>query len=541
MKRLICLLLAALLVMTMFVSCFGPKDDPGKDDPGKDDDGEDEDPPVVVEKEWYEDVKFTDKTISLYLSNNADKELAPGCRKYMQGPESSLDPDAPDATGFEKVQNEVLKRNDEAKATLGLNVSYEYSVADWGSAIGDIREKEASAKNPDMYCNMMYDMGGLTTQNVFSNILKYTQEDDGIDGWAEGAGYLNIKRTKGYNIDLMKDMALTEDKQFLIASDYFLDVLRAMIVMPFNMDMYTNYANPTDANCEELYAMVENGEWTWDKLINFRNVYTDSANATLESNRALMALSVGGLSAIGLIYSTAFTNYTVQEGTTVSYKLNEKCDELTRIFAKAADIVNTKGVVCGPTTRGDDTGVLACKKMFTDGHALFAGPNMLGVIEETEFGNMTQLSILPVPKVGPRDEHNTAINSRARVGALSYKSANKAETTAWIQFCTEKSAIVREEYFDKAMNNKYLAGSGAAEMLTFIYEHIGDNKSMILDNMIMASDWTIGHTNAWSQLIKADDFKGHANDIDTQYRSSVEAKQTVLNGIVTSWYNQDTQ
>ncbi len=487
---------------------------------------------------WEDEVKFDDVTIKLLLSKLDDAELPTGCQKYMQGPESTLDEEADNATGFERVQNEVLLRNEAARDKLGLDVQYDYIAAKWGEAAAVIRDREQGQNAPDMYCDMMYDMSSLTIQNgIFANILKYTQEDLGVPGWVDGAGYFKISNVNGYNVSLMQDMALTDDKQFLIAGDYYMDVLRAMLVMPFNMEMYTNLVNPSDADCSQLYQDVLDGMWTWDMLMSFSKVYTGSGNASLESDNILMALSIGGLTATGLIYSTAFQCYTVEDDGT--YSLNDTCSELSRIFSKASQLVTTGGVVCDDTTRGDDKGVIACKRKFTAGGALFAGPNMLGVIEETEFGEMGQLSILPIPKVGEYDEYNTAINSRARVGALSFHSTKKAETSAWIQYCTEHSDKVRAEYFDKAMNDKYMSGSGAKEMLDFIYANVGDNKSMILDQMIMAKDWINGGDYTWTQLIKAGDFTGHANDIDAQYKTAIQQKGGILDTILEEWNQSD--
>ncbi len=552
MKRIICLLLVILMVGVLFVSCGDPSGDEPSTDPGTTDvpstgdgdgdgndgngDGGNDDDPTPAAK-WYDEVKFPQGTsITLQLSNVEDKELSCGCARYMQGPETVLDGDG----GFEKVQNEVLKRNDAAKAALGLEVNYTYINKDWGQGIsGAIIESEklGPGMTPDMYCDQMYDMAGLSYQHgIFSNILKYTQSKKaGVDGWKEGAGYFHISSTNGYNVQLMNDMALTSNKQFLIASDYYVDVMRAMFVMPFNLEMYAGYAAPDDENAENLYKTVKDGKWTWDQMLTFAGVYNGSGKASMDSERVLMALSVGGLPAMGIVYSSKFENFTYNNGV---YTLSENCTEVVNAFKSAAEVARHNSVLCGEATRGDAPAVEKCKEVFTSGRALFAGPQMLGVVEEENFLKMSKLSIVPVPKTKRTAEYNTAINTRARVGALSFNSPLKKETSAWIQYSTEKSDVVKKEYFEKAMNSKYLSGTGAEEMLDFIYKKVGSSKSMILDHLILYKDWDM-QKHTWTSLIQKEDYQAHENDINTIYLTAVQAKQSVLNDIMVEWSKAD--
>ena len=174
---------------------------------------------------------------------------------------------------------------------------------------------------------------------------------------------------------------------------------------------------------------------------------------------------------------------------------------------------------------------------FTSGGSLFATVNMLGILETNDFQNMGagKLSIMPVPKLNDGSEYSTMINSRARVGALSYNSTNQKAMSAFIQLSTEKSEGVKQKYFDVAMNGKYLAGSGAGDVLTMVYNNLGNTKGAILDNLVLYRNWSIGRENCWTQLIKGDGFRKYATSIQSQYASSIQAKQTVLDDAVDAW------
>ena len=302
--RLISLFLVLVMVLAMLVACG---DKPTPDDGEVDDDGDIGGAPT---SNWWDNLDF-DKTLTIMISNAVDNELTPGGDSYMKGPDLKLDESG---GSFEKVQNAVYDRNRAAKKNLGVELEYIYCQAVWGSVMGEIRNKENSGNGTaDMYCDLMYDLVALSVEpGMFSNLLKYTTKDDaklGKDNYV--GGFLDIRAKNGYYVDFMNDMALSNDKMFLLASDYYLDVLRAMLVMPFNLQMYVDRIDSTDTNGESLYAMVEEGEWTWDKLMSMSSVYTGSGNASLAEENLLMALACGGLSSIGLIYFTAFDAFEI--------------------------------------------------------------------------------------------------------------------------------------------------------------------------------------------------------------------------------------
>lgn len=542
-KRLVSLLslvLVIVMVLAMAISCGKeetPNDNKTPSDSNngttqKPDEGNKPDPIVPVEKNWYDDLDFGGQTLTIQLSGANDPEL-PVVKEYIKGPDVQTAGD----TGTEKVQNEVYLRNRTVMGKSGLNLDVQYRFVEgkeslWGSVGPYIVRAERnydSSDKIDMYCDMLYDMmGAACEKGVFDNILNYTTAN---------GGYFNISRINGYNVALMEDMSLTSDRQALIASDYYLDVLRAMTILPFNLEMYTNYANPNDKDAKGLYQMALDGEWTWDKLMSFDNVASSSGATSINDDRILIPLACGGLTASALLYSTAYDMYEVTgDG---YYKLLTTCTPLWQLFEKAGDLAIHHGVTVIQRQTGEEetATVERANAKFTSGGSLFATVNMLGILETNDFQNMGagKLSIMPVPKLNDGSEYSTMINSRARVGALSYNSKNQVAMSAFIQLSTEKSEGVKQKYFDVAMNGKYLAGSGAGDVLTMVYNNLGNTKGAILDNLVLYRNWSIGRENCWTQLIKGDGFRKYATSIQSQYASSIQAKQTVLDDAVDAW------
>ena len=538
LTKVLCLMLVLVMVFAMAVAC-GKKDDnkPNNGNNGGNNGGT-TNPGGTTEAKWYDTVDFGQKTLTIQLSDDtADPEL-PADVAYIQGPDKISE-----TTGVDKVKNLVKERNrnvESKKNGINVKIDYKYTLVEgysdrWShvsSVIAQAERNYAMSNKADLYIDMMYDMLGAACEKaVFDNVLKYTKTDSGVAGWV--GGYFDIESYNGYNTALMSDMTLTEDRQVLIASDYFLDVLRAMLVLPFNLSMYTEYATD-DADAAKLYQMVMDGKWTWDQLLSYSGVASSSGSATIDDSRILMAIANGGMMASGFLYSTDYTIYK-QDGD--KYTLKATCKELQQLFSKAGTLSGVRGVVM---LKGESAAVGDSNRKFTSGEALFATVNMLGILETSDFQGMTQgsLSILPVPKLDKDHEYSTLTNSRARVGALSYHSTNQAAMSAYIQLSTEESGTVKETYFDDAILGKYLAGSGASNILNMIYNRLGNAKNAIIENLILNRDWTIGQANCWAQLIKADNMTGNQN-ISSKMQECVPAKQEVLNKIVEAWKTAD--
>ena len=544
LTKVLCLMLVLVMVFAMAVAC-GKKDDSkpnngnnSGNNGGNGGNGGTTNPGETTEAKWYDSVDFGQKTLTIQLSNDtADPEL-PADVAYIQGPDKISE-----TTGVDKVKNLVKERNrnvESKKNGINVKIDYKYTLVEgysdrWShvsSVIAQAERNYSNSNKADLYIDLMYDMLGAACEKaVFDNILKYTKTDSGVAGWV--GGYFDIESYNGYNTALMSDMTLTEDRQVLIASDYFLDVLRAMLVLPFNLSMYTEYATD-DADAAKLYQMVLDGKWTWDQLLSYNGVASSAGSATIDDSRILMAIANGGMMASGFLYSTDYTIYK-QDGD--KYTLKTTCSELQQLFSKAGTLSGVRGIVMLP---GESAAVGESNRKFTSGEALFATVNMLGILETADFQGMAQgsLSILPIPKLNENREYSTLTNSRARVGALSYHSTNQAAMSAYIQLSTEESGTVKNTYFDDAILGKYLAGSGASNILNMIYNRLGNAKNAIIENLILNRDWTIGKANCWSQLIKEDNMTGNQN-ISSMMAACVGAKQEVLNKAVEAWKTAD--
>ena len=151
------------------------------------------------------------------------------------------------------------------------------------------------------------------------------------------------------------------------------------------------------------------------------------------------------------------------------------------------------------------------------------------------------MGVLPLPKLyeGSSYSYCSIINGVGKVGALGFHSSNSEAMSAYIQYVTENSLAVLEAYYDDAMKNRYTDDAGSKDMLDLIYASIGSQKTMIIDELLMNRSWATMHPYTWTQLIRQDNFIGHASDIAIQYGSCVPSKNSVLADVYSAWQKAD--
>ena len=542
MKRLLSLLLVLVMLclsVCMMVSCGGdptPDPDPNQGQTG----GNPDPPPPPPNPDKWDDVNFADRkgnplVLTMQLSEYSDGEMQTGAIKYMQGPGEPA---------TESVQNLVYERNVDAEDRLGVEVHYVYLNKGWSYIKSEIVLTERNGVDtPDLYCDMVYDMMGASIENgVFKNLYRYNLENTFgySDGYYEG-GYFDFQDKYGFYVDYMEDLSLTEDKQFLMASDYFLDVIRALLLLPFNIDLYTSLVNPNDPQAHQLYEVVRNYDWTWDYLKSMCSIYSGGEESMEQT--LVMAIAHGGLSSVALVYSTQLDVYTAQtnaDGKVTGYVMNARCPDLGTLFAKIKDLVDTNGIYTDSTVlpEANREGINKCNNAFKNGTVLFATPTMMGALEEEVFQNMTDdMGVLPLPKLyeGSAYSYCSIINGVGKVGALGYHSENSEAMSAYIQYITEHSLSVLEAYYDDAMKNRYTNDTGSKDMLDLIYDSIGSQKTMIIEELLMNRDWGTMQPYTWHQLIKSNNYTGHASDISVQYESCWDRKNNLLREIFDAW------
>lgn len=140
---------------------------------------------------------------------------------------------------------------------LGLNVSFQ--------------ECDLYSSNPDNTLTVIenFVLADLEDSPDVVNTMSYGVVHAGIKGLLYNAltkdkdNYFDLS-ADGWYSDFMYENTLDESKIYMLAGDYFIDVLRYGYAMLVNLDMYDEVF-ASEGGSESLFELIEAGEWNYDE------------------------------------------------------------------------------------------------------------------------------------------------------------------------------------------------------------------------------------------------------------------------------------
>ena len=455
----------------------------------------------VLYAAWKVDYEDTDKpwsTTNLIFrmtENSNNQELSSTCARYLAGDLSSVD----DVSAIDRF---VSDRNNAALEYANVSVTYQYHpdtpMYSWGQNI-DLIDSEVRAKEPgrpDIYCNFVYDMVAVSLKGSFANLLSTTMYEDGHElaglNYFEFADDRSLADTgEGYMMDYMRSLTLSKHKMYCLASDYFIDMMRAALVIPVNIGLLETFMQDGSYNAatgkgdfladrvtddkdnysiEDFYQLVYDHEWNYENLAKFSEaIFSEGAEGDdvvdLRDTIGFALSTDSGLGAAGMLYSSSVTiidrvydvdkgdyiysyPYTVQkgEGADVQFVKAEEGNhqELIDFCNNLNDLFRKKGVIAVSNNDTFDyaqTELQAIRKRFSTNNVLFGGVICLGSLEYHEYKAMngqggSGYGIAPIPLY--RTNYIDA-NGQLRVDEYSTQIHNIGRIGA-ISYTTEKFA-----------------------------------------------------------------------------------------------------
>ena len=311
--KIFCLLLAIFGAIAVMTSCFGNDQGVG----------------------WVpDDFKGTPEGTGIYwnntdlifqLTNNSNSnELSSTLRRYLAGEDYTV-------SGGD-IDDAVAARNAKAYADTRVTVKYDYldNTTDfgWGRNVDRIftQVNSGATGTPDMYCNFAYDMTCVSLKNAFANLystaygqgmnfFRFTAADyKGI-----GESFFDADAGEGYFFDYMKSLTLSDNKAYCLASNYCIDMVRAFLVVPVNIDMMNQIAVGDSTgdkgvmdgkfDISDFYQLVWDGDFTYDALATLAEaVYSPESDYNIGADLGdILGFAAGtgsGLTSSGLLYTT---------------------------------------------------------------------------------------------------------------------------------------------------------------------------------------------------------------------------------------------
>ena len=495
---------------------------------------------VIIEK---------DRTLKIELSNHSDAEKTSKNDKYVVGPDEVVLGTTP------RLDQLVYERNKAACDLLQVKPEYTYWDYAWSEQAEQIKTvvQGNASDAPDLFVNMISDLNVANLNGVFKDIRSIPNSFFDFEA-------------QGWMTDYMNSLSLTGDRSYVLAGDYFLDILRALGVIPVNVTMM-------NANAEKLspailseddslgtgeqlstrfFDFVEEGKWTWDvlgKLCEAIWVDSDGDGAdSIKDQLGILTDTYGGDAAAGFVYTCGLPvteDYWIEDETDEKYagyhgkkwiKYSDDPTVLNLIFDAVKDVFDGKGSFTTAENRPFNTpekpGLAYHYTKFAAGEVLFIGSLLLAAIETETIQQMPDLfSVVPCPKVNASDSYNTIIYNSGDVGAINVNiNPRKGKTlSAYLQFCTENSGAIREQFQEIVMKYKVTTyDQGTDRMFNIIYNAI-----------LWGRDKTIEDVNVeprWHGKMRENKFTVGSEFIAKLYSENLSKKQSKLDSVMKTWY-----
>ena len=514
-------------------------------------------------------------TIFFQMSDNSHgKELSSGARRYLAGSSSDN----------ETIDIDVDERNALAEKECKVKVTYDYWPDDtgygWGQNIDRIYSLVSSTSGaaPDMYSVFVYDMVGALLRGCFTNLLGDSHGDNYFRFTESDYDYYNPKNVpadaddEGYMYEYMTSLTLSSKKMYLIASDYFTDLVRAFFVVPVNIKLLETNATAVTGDADgngvtgdyaDLMYLVRNRQWNYELLKAYCDEVVDENASGVVDLEGVVGFAISGssgLSASGLLYTTPITiiNRHGNNITDYTYSYPKTNTQLTDYCEKLAVLMSSDGAFVysgGGAMASLDT----IRVAFANNHVLFGGVICVGSLEDEVYQRMRQdggFGVVPVPlysntyvnAAGVETEVNylTQIHNLGRIGGISAASTKFSQCSAFLNYVSTHSTNILNEYYDWKLSVGIVGGTSAAdanaEMLQYIRSNVRSSFDKVFEDALgiygnFGGDLyhkIIQNGGAYSKelsSIKTDPYKIGEN-MTTIYAGLIGTREAALQGLV---------
>ena len=197
-QRLWILILAALFLLPCLSACANNGTDSSDTNPGNE---------TQAEIDPFAGVDYGESEFWIYTSVNA-ASTGMGNSNFM------IEGDGEEADSSDIVASAVYKRNLDTEELLNINLEYVHSDLVYSAVADDIKKYVTSGSDEfDLIINDLYPLAGLSVSGYFVNTL----DDDYKFDFSQNYWYS----------DYMTNVSFIEGYQFLLAGDYFADVIRS--------------------------------------------------------------------------------------------------------------------------------------------------------------------------------------------------------------------------------------------------------------------------------------------------------------------------
>lgn len=387
------------------------------------------------------------------------------------------------------VNDAVYDRNLKVEELLGVKLTFTPANFTYDTATSGIRTLVMSGSDDfDLIINDLRSMATLSIEGIAHQISNKANFDFSKSYW--------------YN-DYMEDLQILSGYSYLMAGDYFMDVIASCHALFYNKDIVNDfYGNP-----DYIYNLVLDGVWTYDEMTRIANETYVDLNANGKTDEGdLFGFAIHGTwgCAIPFVGSSG-TQFIDRSSGLPEFSFNNE-RSLTYMDALNALWYNP-GTINSIKDNADMNAGL--RKMFASGLTIIVGYQRLGDLakmRDIEFG----IGVIPYPKLYVTDEYVTSTHDTTEIGIIPVTCQDTDFATTVIEVLNrETSTMLMPQYYETALKIKYTTDTTSATMIDIIHDSFGSTfplafESSLGDIMIHSfTDSLAGKTNTFASKYAA--------------------------------------
>ena len=367
------------------------------------------------------------------------------------------------------VNDAVLERNIQVEDLLGVELEFTQIDLTYNEVAADIRRFTTSGTDEyDLVINDIYAYAELLIEGNFRNVL---DEECVFD----------FERPYWYK-DYMDDLRLMDGYQYVLAGDYFIDILRDAHLLLLNKQIYLDHYN---RKADELYDVVTNFEWTYEKMNEIiTDMYTDkNLNGTKDKGDQFgfmepefwggsIPFSVSGNPTFISRDEDGYPTVVLHEGD----RANQLANAMSTIFNNDSSSVGLTG----------DVDLLTA---FTQDECLIVGYQRLGSLENAILRQMEgDAAVLPYPMLFASDKkYTTSAHDTTEMGAILATSTDLAFISTVVEVLNRETAkILIPVYYKECLQVQCVDDEKAAAIIDIIHDNF-DNSFILAYNLPLGS------------------------------------------------------
>ncbi len=502
MKRFISLMLEVVLLLTSLTACATNKENKDSSEPSgavntvdpsgaaAEEETEEPDP--------FEGFDYDGRTFTIYTSINEATVGVESSNYLIQGYEELTGDVAPDA---------AIQRNEDVMARLNINLEYGQANYSYDQVASNIRKLLQSGDGTyQLIINDIYGLAPITPDGLFNNAYDGEYFDFSKPWWYE---------------DFMNDISINTKMRFMLAGDYFIDLIRCTHCIIMNKNLYTDlYGDPND-----VYSAVLEKTWNFDLYKTLiEGAYLDlNGNGVKDKNDQYGHIAFQFWGPMipwlisgdpGFIERDENGNPVITVNNERSYILTEKLNAILNNDATAITVLG-----------GSEQGTI---DVFTSGRSLFIGYQRLGSLESDNLRSTeVDLAILPYPMLDElQEDYVTSTHDTAELGFIP--AAVPLEDMSFVSavievLCRETYKQLLPAYYENSLKIKYTRDDMGAQMIDIIHDHYGNG---------FALAWSAGLSGVLLSATFDACIENNSTDFASKYKSLEKPSNKQLEKII---------